>query len=177
MIDRKVYKCIDNLVSKYHPEFKGDNEAYFLLVFIHVSMCLFSLYTIYLLYTEKVHLSTNVEHYIGVLFLFCIFAGVRLKMKGRQIRHKQIKNNYNCEVEVNNLMNWKGQNNVLTDMFREAKNKGYLTNSIPDVALFLKTNFSCFNKTKLSTIEGLLKNNTSSANSIPKEEKRIKIEQ
>lgn len=77
----------------------------------------------------------------------------------------------------NNIpMNWEGQNNVLTDMFRQAKNKGYLTNSIPDIALFLKENFSCFEKTKLSTIETQLKNNTSSANSIPKEEKRIRLE-
>ncbi|MFQ7265780.1 MAG: hypothetical protein ACLRPS_02680 [Paraprevotella clara] len=73
------------------------------------------------------------------------------------------------------IMNWKGQNNVLTDMFRQAKNKGYLINSIPDIALFLKENFSCFANTKLSTIETQLKNNSSSANAFPKEEKRIKI--
>ena len=73
-------------------------------------------------------------------------------------------------------MNWKGQNNVLTDMFRQAKNKGYLTNSIPDIAIFLKENFSCFANTKLSTIETQLKNNSSSANAFPKEEKRIKID-
>lgn len=68
------------------------------------------------------------------------------------------------------------QNNVLTDMFRQAKNKGYLTNSIPDIAIFLKENFSCFANTKLSTIETQLKNNSSSANAFPKEEKRIKID-
>ena len=74
------------------------------------------------------------------------------------------------------IMNWKGQNNVLTDMFRQAKNKGYLTNSLPDIAIFLKENFSCFANTKLSTIETQLKNNNSSANAFPKEEKRIKID-
>lgn len=73
-------------------------------------------------------------------------------------------------------MNWEGQNNVLTDMFRQAKNKGYLTNSLPDIAIFLKENFSCFANTKLSTIETQLKNNSSSANAFPKEEKRIKID-
>ncbi len=73
-------------------------------------------------------------------------------------------------------MNWEGQNNVLTDMFRQAKNKGYLTNSLPDIAIFLKENFSCFANTKLSTIETQLKNNNSSANAFPKEEKRIKID-
>ncbi len=73
------------------------------------------------------------------------------------------------------VMNWEGQNNVLTDMFRQAKNKGYLTNSLPDIAIFLKENFSCFANTKLSTIETQLKNNSSSANAFPKEEKRIKI--
>ena len=67
------------------------------------------------------------------------------------------------------IMNWKGQNNVLTDMFRQAKNKGYLTNSLPDIAIFLKENFSCFANTKLSTIETQLKNNNSSANDYPKE--------
>lgn len=75
------------------------------------------------------------------------------------------------------VLNWEGQKNVLTDMFRQAKNKGYLTNSIPDIAIFLKDNFSCFSKTKLSTIEGQLKNNNSSANAIPKEEKRIKLDE
>lgn len=73
-------------------------------------------------------------------------------------------------------MNWEGQNNVLTDMFRQAKNRGYLTNSLPDIAIFLKENFSCFANTKLSTIEGQLKNNSSSANAFPKEEKRIRID-
>lgn len=72
-------------------------------------------------------------------------------------------------------MHWGGQSNVLTDMFRQAKNKGYLTNSLPDIAIFLKENFSCFANTKLSTIETQLKNNSSSANAFPKEEKRIKI--
>ena len=71
---------------------------------------------------------------------------------------------------------WKGQNNVLTDAFREMKKRGYLTNSIPEIAVFLKTNFDCFKDTKHSTIETMLKNNNSSANSIPKEEKRIYIE-
>lgn len=74
------------------------------------------------------------------------------------------------------ILNWEGQNNVLTDMFRQARNRGYLTNSIPEVAMFLKDNFSCFANTKLSTIEGQLKNNSSSANAFPKEEKRIKID-
>lgn len=74
------------------------------------------------------------------------------------------------------MMNWEGQNNVLTDMFRQAKNRGYLTNSIPDIAMFLKENFTCFVNTKLSTIETQLKNNNSSANTFPKEEKRIKLE-
>ena len=77
----------------------------------------------------------------------------------------------------NIIMNWEGQNNVLTDMFRQAKNRGYLTNSIPEIASFLKDNFSCFEKTKLSTIETQLKNNNSSANAIPKDEKRIKLEE
>ena len=75
------------------------------------------------------------------------------------------------------MMNWEGQNNVLTDMFRQAKNRGYLTNSIPDIAMFLKENFTCFVNTKLSTIETQLKNNNSSANTFPKEEKRIKLEE
>lgn len=74
------------------------------------------------------------------------------------------------------MMNWEGQNNVLTDMFRQAKNRGYLTNSIPDIAMFLKENFTCFANTKLSTIETQLKNNNSSANPFPKEEKRIKMD-
>lgn len=75
------------------------------------------------------------------------------------------------------ILKWEGQSNVLTDMFRQAKNRGYLVNSIPDIAIFLKENFSCFAKTKLSTIETQLKNNNSSANAIPKEEKRIKLEE
>lgn len=74
------------------------------------------------------------------------------------------------------ILNWEGQNNVLTDMFRQAKNRGYLTNSNPDIAMFLKENFTCFANTKLSTIEGQLRNNSSSANAFPREEKRIKID-
>ena len=73
-------------------------------------------------------------------------------------------------------LNWKGQKNVLTDVFREMKNRGYLSNPIPEVARFLKANFGCFEDVKQSTIEGMLKNNNSSSNAIPKEEKRIKID-
>ena len=73
-------------------------------------------------------------------------------------------------------LSWVGQKNVLTDTFRQMKNRGYLTNSIPDVALFLKTNFDCFRDVKQSTIEGMLKNNDSAPNAIPKEEKRIKLD-
>ena len=74
------------------------------------------------------------------------------------------------------VLNWIGQKNVLTDAFRQMKNKGYLTNSIPETANFLKTNFDCFKNTKQSTIEGMLKNNDSAPNAVPKEEKRIKID-
>ena len=73
-------------------------------------------------------------------------------------------------------LNWTGQKNVLTDAFRRMKNKGYLTNSIPDVANFLKSTFDCFENTKQSTIEGMLKNNDTAPNAIPKEEKRIDID-
>ena len=66
--------------------------------------------------------------------------------------------------------------NVLTDIFRQAKNKNYITNSLPEIAQFLKSGFDCFANTKLSTIEGMLKNNNSSANAVPKEEKRIQVE-
>lgn len=61
-------------------------------------------------------------------------------------------------------------------MFRQAKNKGYITNSLSEIAKFLKNGFDCYANTKLSTIEGTLKNNNSSANAVPKEEKRIQVE-
>ena len=73
------------------------------------------------------------------------------------------------------IMDWIGQNNTLTDMFRQAKNRQYLNNTIPEIASFLKQNFTCFSKTKLSTIESMLKNNNSSANDRPKQEKTINI--
>ncbi|WP_418569846.1 hypothetical protein [Parabacteroides johnsonii] len=73
-------------------------------------------------------------------------------------------------------LHWTGQNNVLADMFRQAKNKGYITNSLSEIAQFLKNGFDCYANTKLSTIEGTLKNNNSSANAVPKEEKRIQVE-
>lgn len=73
-------------------------------------------------------------------------------------------------------LHWCGQKNVLTDIFRQAKNKNYITNSLPEIAQFLKSGFDCFANTKLSTIEGMLKNNNSSANAVPKEEKRIQVE-
>lgn len=73
-------------------------------------------------------------------------------------------------------LHWCGQKNVLTDIFRQAKNKNYITNSLPEIAQFLKRGFDCFVNTKLSTIETMLKNNSSSANAIPKEEKRIQVE-
>ncbi len=101
------------------------------------------------------------------------FAIKRIKDDMEQLKKESEEN----ISKSNNIpMNWEGQNNVLTDMFRQAKNRGYLTNSIPEIAYFLKENFSCFDKTKLSTIETQLKNSSSSANSIPKEEKRIKLE-
>lgn len=78
-------------------------------------------------------------------------------------------------TNIHNL-HWVGQKNVLTDMFREAKNRGYITNSLPEITQFLKEGFDCFTNTKLSTIEGMLKNNNSSANAVPKEEKRIQVE-
>lgn len=89
--------------------------------------------------------------------------------------------NFKDKSEVDILTNihslhWTGQNNVLTDIFRQSKNKGYITNSLPEIAQFLKNGFDCFANTKLSTIEGMLKNNSSSANAIPKEEKRIQVE-
>lgn len=73
-------------------------------------------------------------------------------------------------------LHWGGQKNVLADIFRQSKNKGYITNSLPEIAQFLKSGFDCFANTQLSTIEGMLKNNSSSANAIPKEEKRIQVE-
>lgn len=100
---------------------------------------------------------------------------LRLNIFGNSIKSEK-NNEYLHKKEEKIILNWEGQNNVLTDIFRQAKNRGYLVNSIPDIAIFLKENFSCFAKTKLSTIETQLKNNNSSANAIPKEEKRIKIE-
>ena len=81
------------------------------------------------------------------------------------------------DVQIKNLLlHWCGQKNVLTDMLRQAKNKDYITNSLPEIAQFLKNGFDCFANTKLSTIEGMLKNNSSSANERPMEGKRIQIE-
>lgn len=100
---------------------------------------------------------------------------LRLDIFGNSIKYEK-NNEYLHKKEEKIVLNWKGQSNVLTDIFRQAKNRGYLVNSIPDIAIFLKDNFSCFAKTKLSTIETQLKNNTSSANAIPKEEKRIKLD-
>ena len=84
--------------------------------------------------------------------------------------------NVNCLSNSPSTMTWNGQNNTLTDMFRQAKNKKYLNNTIPEIASFLKQHFTCFSETKLSTIENMLKNNNSSANSRPKSEKIINIE-
>ena len=74
-------------------------------------------------------------------------------------------------------LNWTGQKNVLTDVFREMKNKGYLTNSNAEVAKFLRLNFDCFADIQQSTIERMLKNNYSDPNNTPREEKRITIQE
>lgn len=100
---------------------------------------------------------------------------LRLDIFGDSIKSEK-NNEYLHKKEEKIILKWEGQSNVLTDMLRQAKNRGYLVNSIPDIAIFLKENFSCFAKTKLSTIETQLKNNNSSANAFPKEEKRIKID-
>ena len=79
------------------------------------------------------------------------------------------------------IIQWNEQHNVLTDIFRQLKQipnkekEPAIGNSIPEVALFLKENFSCFSETKLSTIEGMLKNNEAN-NNTPKITRRIIIE-
>ena len=95
----------------------------------------------------------------------------------KRIIEKEIENSTQPKEAAPTIkLNWTGQKNVLTDAFRQMKNKGYLTNSIPDVANFLKSNFDCFENTKQSTIRGMLKNNDTAPNAIPKEEKRINID-
>lgn len=132
------------------------------------------------------HFETDLKLIVRTLplpLLIIPMLGNRTKSINDIIAMKELRRDLNQHKKVDEekisnsvIMNWEGQNNVLTDMFRQAKNRGYLTNSIPDVALFLKENFSCFENTKQSTIEAQLKNNTSSANSVPKEEKRIKMD-
>lgn len=59
-------------------------------------------------------------------------------------------------------LNWNAQKNVLIDIFRQLKKcktstgELILTNSNTEVAIFLKNGFSCFERTKISTIEGVL---------------------
>lgn len=60
-------------------------------------------------------------------------------------------------------LNWNGQSNVLIHVFYELKkakgkaNKPLLINTNDEIAVFLKENFTCFEKTKLNTIVSQLK--------------------
>jgi len=73
-------------------------------------------------------------------------------------------------------LNWNAQKNVLIDIFRQLKKcktstgELILTNSNTEVAIFLKNGFSCFEETKISTIEGVLDKTAR-----PKDSKRIHI--
>jgi len=79
------------------------------------------------------------------------------------------------------IIQWNEQSNVLTDIFRQLKqltNKNHepiVGNSNEEIALFLKENFSCFENTKLSTIQTMLKNTEGNANT-PKTSRRIVLE-
>ncbi len=75
--------------------------------------------------------------------------------------------NIDLKISANKIkLNWKGNNNVLIDIFYQlkripTKSKDCLiTNSNEELAQFLKESFDCFEDTKLSTITGQLKSST-----------------
>lgn len=79
------------------------------------------------------------------------------------------------------IIQWNEQKNVLTDLFRQLKtitnknNEPIVTNSIPEIAIFLKENFSCYQNTKLDTIQTKLKNSKFEEHT-PKAGRRIILE-
>ena len=134
-------------------------------------------------YTEAINKIENIISYIGIgteLWAeYAMLEGYITEYNGfiSKINKFKINDRSEDDVQIKNLLlHWCGQKNVLTDMLRQAKNKDYITNSLPEIAQFLKNGFDCFANTKLSTIEGMLKNNSSSANERPMEGKRIQIE-
>jgi hypothetical protein len=76
-------------------------------------------------------------------------------------------------------INWNGNNNVLSDIFIQLKlmsnqkGESLITNSDNDLAVFLKSNFTCFENTSLATIEKTLSN--SKQGKRPHKDKRIDI--
>lgn len=99
--------------------------------------------------------------------------------RNMDIEDAENKNFYNYNDRV--IIQWNEQKNVLTDIFqqlkqiRDKRGEHVIGNSVTEIALFLKQNFSCFNDSKLSTIEGMLKNRKQNPN-IPKTDRRIIIE-
>lgn len=57
------------------------------------------------------------------------------------------------EKQKSILLHWEGNNNQLYDVIRQLKERGNISNSYTDLAVFLKFNFDNFSNTSLSTIE------------------------
>jgi len=79
-------------------------------------------------------------------------------------------------------LDWNGQQNVLYDLFRQLRNivgknkqNPLLTNSIEEIALFLKQSFNNLENVSLSTIASELRNNNAKPNERPSSNKRIEI--
>jgi len=105
------------------------------------------------------------------------------KKREQQQPPESIPDNINPQNTYSNrvIIQWNEQKNVLTDIFRQLKRitnkegKPIIGNSIEEIALFLRDNFSCFENTKLSTIQYTLKNSEFDLNT-PKTSRRINIE-
>lgn len=80
------------------------------------------------------------------------------------------------------VIQWNENKNVLTDIFRQLKQitnkegKPVIGNSLDDLAIFLRDNFSCFSNTELSTIHTSLKNRKDDSTTPKKTDRRIIIE-
>ena len=77
-------------------------------------------------------------------------------------------------------MLFRSQNNVLIDLFKQLKTiyvdgKPLISNSNLEIATFLKESFTCFEKTKITTIEGVINRNPGMPNGRPRQDKRIEL--
>lgn len=81
-------------------------------------------------------------------------------------------------IDYKIIIQWNEDKKVITDIFKQLKaiynkeGEPVVGNSIPEIASFLKVNVSCFENTKLSTIETMLKG----TDNPPKTSRRIIIE-